>query len=85
MRLAPRILESDAVPLYGTSISKPLAMCSISVCQLAFFPFTVVGGVGEMGQKGVYTNSSILSWYLQVKYQEGILIVLGTSLHAGVW
>ena len=84
MRLAPRILESDAVPLYGTSISKPLAMCSVSVCQLAFFPFTVVGGVGEMGQKGMYMYI-ILSWYLQVKYQEGTLIVLGTSLHAGVW
>lgn len=85
MRLAPRVPGIQSVPLDGASTSKALAMCSVSLCQLAFFPFSVVRDMGEMEQKGIYTNSSILFRYLQIKYQERTLIVLGKSPYAGVW
>lgn len=85
MRLAPSVPGIQSVPLYGTSISKAIAMCSVSLCQLASFPSIVVGDMGEMEQKSMCSNSSILFWYLQIKYQEGTLIVLGKSLYAGVW
>lgn len=66
-------------------LSLKLLLCSVSLCQLASFPSIVVGDMGEMEQKSMCSNSSILFWYLQIKYQEGTLIVLGKSLYAGVW